>query len=227
MKKILTLALALVMLFSLAACGKASITLDKTSHTFTAAGETVTLKAELKKVKELGWTSSDESVATVDANGVVTAVAPGTATITVSGGDVSATCTITCDWQIEVELFDFVVDLADTFGEEFPANMDFAADIEYVYPGFSEISVEQLYAYQPMMSAVVCEIVLVEVANSDDVQAVADIFQTRIDIGSDNSNYPESAEGWKLYAQVQQSGTFVCMIVLPEGYVIPENVFCT
>ena len=72
-----------------------------------------------------------------------------------------------------------------------------------------------------------CEIVLVEVKRTEDVQAVADIFQTRIDIGSDNTNYPESAAGWKLYAQVQQSGNFVCMIVLPEGYVIPENVFAS
>ena len=31
--------------------------------------------------------------------------------------------------------------------------------------------------------------------------------------------------GWQLYARVQSSGNFVCMIVLPEGYTIPENVF--
>ena len=70
-----------------------------------------------------------------------------------------------------------------------------------------------------------CEIVLVEVKNDADVQNVADIFQARIDMGADNTNYPESAAGWQLYAQVQKSGNFVCMIVLPEGYVIPENVF--
>lgn len=56
-------------------------------------------------------------------------------------------------------------------------------------------------------------------------ESVADIFQARIDMGADNTNYPESAAGWQLYAQVQKSGNFVCMIVLPGGYVIPENVF--
>ena len=61
--------------------------------------------------------------------------------------------------------------------------------------------------------------------NDADVQAVADIFQVRIDMGADNTTYSESAAGWQLYAQVQRSGNFVCMIVLPEGYVIPENVF--
>ena len=45
------------------------------------------------------------------------------------------------------------------------------------------------------------------------------------DLVTDNTTYPESAAGWQLYAQVQSSGNFVCMIVLPEGYTIPENVF--
>ena len=70
-----------------------------------------------------------------------------------------------------------------------------------------------------------CEIVLVEVKDAANVQAVVDIFQARIDLGADNTTYPESAAGWQLYARVQSSGNFVCMIVLPEGYVIPENVF--
>lgn len=41
------------------------------------------------------WTSSDESVATVDANGNVTAVADGEATITAAVGNLTATCEVT------------------------------------------------------------------------------------------------------------------------------------
>ncbi len=44
------------------------------------------------------WESSDKTVATVDANGVVTAVAPGTCTVTCTAADntgVKATCTVT------------------------------------------------------------------------------------------------------------------------------------
>lgn len=93
------------------------------------------------------------------------------------------------------------------------------------YPGLETIALNQQVFYMPPIATHPCEIVMVEAKNSEDAQKVAEIFQARIDLGSDNSNYPESAEGWKLYAQVQRSGNFVCMIVLPKGNVIPENVF--
>ena len=41
------------------------------------------------------WSSSDEGVASVGADGTVTGVAPGTAVITVTAGNASATCTVT------------------------------------------------------------------------------------------------------------------------------------
>ena len=93
------------------------------------------------------------------------------------------------------------------------------------YPGLDSIELNQQAYYMPPIATYPCEIVLVEVKNEKDVQTVVDIFQARIDMGADDTTYPESAAGWKLYAQVQKSGNFVCMIVLPEGYVILENVF--
>ena len=97
--------------------------------------------------------------------------------------------------------------------------------INSFYPGLDGIELSQQAFYMPPIATHPCEIVLVEVKDAANVQAVADIFQARIDLGVDNTTYPESAAGWQLYAQVQSSGNFVCMIVLPEGYVIPENVF--
>ena len=77
-----------------------SITLNVTEQTL-SEGETLALTAtvtpENATNKTLTWSSSDESVATVDANGTVTAIKEGTATITVKatdGSEVSAQCTI-------------------------------------------------------------------------------------------------------------------------------------
>ena len=93
------------------------------------------------------------------------------------------------------------------------------------YPGLEDIELSQQVFYMPPIVTHPCEIVLVEVKHAEDVKTVVDIFQARIEMGADNTAYPESAAGWQQYAQVQQSGNFACMIVLPKGYVIPGNVF--
>lgn len=62
-------------------------------------GETFKLEAEVSPenadYEGLSWTSSDEDVATVSQEGLVTAVASGDAVISVSTGDISAECTVT------------------------------------------------------------------------------------------------------------------------------------
>ena len=64
-------------------------------------GETLELTSSVRPAdatnQERTWSSSDESVATVDNNGVVTAVAAGTATITVKAGGKEATCVVTVE----------------------------------------------------------------------------------------------------------------------------------
>lgn len=57
------------------------------------AGRTVTMIAECPEGKAVTWSSSDESVATVN-HGVVTGVSEGTAVITAAVGAVSDTCTV-------------------------------------------------------------------------------------------------------------------------------------
>ena len=73
------------------------ITLDRTSVELTE-GETTTLVATVAPddatVKMVTWSTSDETIATV-ADGVVTAVKDGSATITAKAGDKKATCTVT------------------------------------------------------------------------------------------------------------------------------------
>ena len=93
------------------------------------------------------------------------------------------------------------------------------------YPGLADIELAQQLYYTPPVYGHACEILLVEVAHKDDVQAVKDIFQKRIDQAASDTAYPENAEPWARNAQVQASGCYVCMIVLPDGYTIPGNVF--
>ena len=72
---------------------KTSLTLDvNESETLTA-----TITPGNATDQNVTWSSDNESVAKVDANGLVTAVAPGTATITVTTADSgkTATCTVT------------------------------------------------------------------------------------------------------------------------------------
>lgn len=76
------------------------VTLDKTSMSLTA-GSTGTLTATINPAdatnKNLTWTSDNGAVATVSQTGVVTAVAEGTAKITVktADGEKTAVCTVT------------------------------------------------------------------------------------------------------------------------------------
>ena len=78
-----------------------SITLDKTEVSF-KANETVTLTPTILPATTTNtvvvWTTTDEKVAVVDANGVVTAIGVGEATITATttdGSNLSASCAIT------------------------------------------------------------------------------------------------------------------------------------
>jgi uncharacterized protein YjdB len=76
----------------------AGITLDKTELDMTTDDEPVTLTAKVTPDgatdKIVTWSSSNEKVATVDANGKVTAVGNGEAKITAKAGDKTATCTV-------------------------------------------------------------------------------------------------------------------------------------
>ena len=78
-----------------------SITLDKTEVSF-KANETVTLTPTILPATTTNtvvvWTTTDEKVAVVDANGVVTAIGVGEATITATttdGSNLSASCAVT------------------------------------------------------------------------------------------------------------------------------------
>ena len=114
----------------------------------------------------------------------------------------------------------FYLSLVDTYGENFPATMNMCESIDMLdsfYPGLSAIDTKQMMIYQPMMGAVVCEIALVEVTNSADVDAVKAILQGRIDTQVEGGAwYPESIEGWKSNSRIVTNGNCLMMIAYSE-----------
>ena len=75
-----------------------SVTLDQTTMELTVNGTgklTATVKPDETTVKTIQWSSSDEAVATVGADGTVTALKEGSAVITAKCGEKSAECTVT------------------------------------------------------------------------------------------------------------------------------------
>ena len=79
----------------------AQLTLNRSDFTLFSAGSTFQLKyacqPDIDAIPE--FSSSDEAVATVSYDGTVTAVAPGQATITLTYGDLTASCTVRCRWE--------------------------------------------------------------------------------------------------------------------------------
>ena len=79
-----------------------SITIEPAAHTFEAIGDTLQLATVVLDQREnammdvtVTWSSGDEAVATVDENGLVTAVDNGMAEITAQAGDAMGTAAIT------------------------------------------------------------------------------------------------------------------------------------
>ena len=219
----------------------ASLSLSKSDFTLKSAGASWKLKAAVTGVDkaELTWTSSDESVATVSENGTVTAVAPGTATITAQAGELTAQCVVRCRWEEtaeadkpdsssgssgssssapapagKVDLAAFHDTLTSTY--EFSNFLELADQemTEAFYPGLTGIATEQCLVYATMMSMNMGELVLVQVKDGKDVDAVKAILQTRIDnMANGGAWYPEPTRIWSECSKVVSNGNYIMMVV--------------
>ena len=119
-------------IISVSACGKdtptgnglpavASVVVTPGNATLVSLGETVQLTASARDAsgntisgKTLAWSSSADGVATVNATGLVTAVANGSATITATADGIAGTATIVVS-QVAAQLA-FAVQPTDAFG---------------------------------------------------------------------------------------------------------------
>ena len=222
----------------------ASISLNKTDATLKKAGATFQLRytAQPDRV-EVFFSSSDEKVATVDGKGTVTAVGPGTATITATLGSelAEATCIVRCRWEessnggssssgssssggsssapaskVDLQSFYDTTVGKYEFGYLELADKDI---LDMMYAGMSDISAEQMLVYVCMISMNNGEFGLIQVKDSKDVDAVKAIFQARIDymVGDGNgpggAQYPMAMDQWENNSRIVTNGNYVMMIV--------------
>ena len=106
--------------------------------------------------------------------------------------------------------------------------------LETFYPGISDIETKQCTGATALISAVASEILLVEVANADDVAKVEEIMNARISyqVGDGTSPggawYPETMEQWQNNSRVVSVGNSVMLVVMDNADEIVtefENLF--
>lgn len=97
--------------------------------------------------------------------------------------------------------------------------------INGLYPGLTDLNITELALYAPPVTGNACEILLVKAADSDNADKAEKIMQNRVDEAANDTLYPEVADVWKRNARVERSGDMLCMIVLPDSAVIPDDVF--
>ena len=116
-----------------------AVTLDESTLEMGYAGKAVTLEATVSPADtedfDVTWSSSDESVATVDDEGVVHAVGAGTAVITAKAGSKKATCDVSVVINLETPLtFEAAVDGATVKFKDYDEDI-VAPNVEYSLDG--------------------------------------------------------------------------------------------
>ena len=212
------------------------LTLNRTDFSLFTAGSTFRLKAgNVPQGAQVRWTSSDEAVATVGEDGTVTYVSAGSATITAAAGDLTAVCKVYCKPEkdtetsggssssgsgsdssssAQVDLAAFYTTISGAY--EFPSFMQLADQQlqDAFYPGLSGVAAHQCLVYANQMSMNMGELVLVQVKDSKDVDAVKTILQARIDnMVNGGAWYPEPTRVWSECSKVVSNGSYVMMVV--------------
>ncbi|MBQ9374443.1 MAG: DUF4358 domain-containing protein, partial [Oscillospiraceae bacterium] len=102
-------------------------------------------------------------------------------------------------------------------------------ELDSFYPGLNDIEFKQKVAYMAPVTGAAFEVIMVEVANPDDVAKVQGIFETRIKEGAEGEYCDPTQNGyWLNEARVHVLGNYVGMIVLANavtGITVPDNVF--
>ena len=157
-----------------------SITLDKTTMII-AVGKSETINASIQPMgasnKRLTWTSSNTAVATVE-DGVVTAVAVGTATITATstdGSDISAICAVTVVANKDAAIAELqaIVDYAQDLYD----NSTEGEDIGQYAAGSRAQLLAVINSVKARISSTMSDEAIVECTN--EINAAIELFQSR------------------------------------------------
>ena len=216
---------------------KPVLTLSKIDFTLKSAGASWKLTVSGGDADQIQFTSSDESVATVAQDGTVTAVAPGTATITAASGGLTAQCIVRCRWTESapdgsaggstsaaksVDLAEFYSTIAGKYDMSRLEPVD-ATVQETFYPELMQVNTDQRLVYMCAMSpAPIGDLVLVEVADAKDVDTVKNLLQARIGymVGDGTRPggawYPEPTDMWENESRVVSNGNYVMLVVCED-----------
>ncbi|MCI2058769.1 MAG: DUF4358 domain-containing protein [Oscillibacter sp.] len=112
----------------------------------------------------------------------------------------------------KVDLSAFYTTLSS--GDDFPSMTAVSGDaLDTLYPGLNDLKPSQCLVYTAAISAVACEVALVEVSGSAAVKSVKDIFQARVDYQIDQGAfYPSTVEAWQKDTQIVANGNYVMLI---------------
>lgn len=82
------------------------------------------------------------------------------------------------------------------------------------YPGLTDLDLEQVEIYMPMVSFSGGELALVEAKSAEDAAKVKEIFQARMDSKRTDGpgNYPEEVEMWQRSSKVTVNGNYVMLV---------------
>ena len=194
--RITALALSMVMLLALAACGSQT---DDNSSPNDAIGDvaaTYVPSPSAEPTPEPTPAPTETPVESPEPSAVPSAEpSPSPSPSTAPGVDLTA----------------FYNTLVSTYDFASMMEMDTVA-LDNFYPGLSAISANQLVAQMAMITSSANEIVLIECANSSDVDTVRSIFETRKQTQADGGAwYPATIEQWG-NAQICVSGNYVMLI---------------
>lgn len=119
------------------------------------------------------------------------------------------------DGAKSVDLNQYYEDFMASLGaDNTPAMMDVESEaLDSLYPGLSAYKTTQAVVKTAAITSVAVEFALVELEKESDAQAVADIFQARIDYQvNGNAFYPQTTADWE-NAKIITRGNVVALIV--------------